>query len=852
MNNQLINYKGIEVKAELLQYFKHMLLVDEYREELVSLSKSWDNLSLLSHFGNNSTNINETKNNFSKLTSKLLNHLSNELLEKTIRQMGFKSQISIDILIRNLFERTADIGFLSTDNDIREFIENNKNRYEHDFLDNAKILRNRFSEYTQKYSVYYDIVLMDTKGKILVQLDESQKLDKSNDDIINLALSSKDYVESFKYHDFIPNRKKSLIYASKVTKTNDPNSQAIGVLCLCFRFQDEMKAIFNNLKDNKNKECLTILDKDGVVIASSDKYHINLGTVLEFNVNNKFSLVSYGGRDYLAKTCKTTGYQGYIGQEWYGHIMVPLEYAFVSDEDNLDIEQDILLAILQEGKGFSEELKKIPLEANNIQVNLNRLVWNGNVNKGINEKNDMTKSFSRALLNEISSTGEKTKRIFDLSIANLTKTIILNNATYVASLMIDIMDRNLYERANDCRWWALTQDFKNVLSSSDVDKTNNTKLTEILKYINNLYTVYTNLFIYDTNGVILAVSNESQKHLVGMQLNDDTVERTKNIKNSNDYFVSNFRKTKLYNDNFTYTYYASINSNEKFVGGIGVVFDSSVEFKAMLEESIPNFKRTSDEKRFGVFTDKNGLIISSTNSELKVGTVLNIDSKLFNMINGESHSEIIIYDGNYYAIGIKCSQGYREYKVSDSYSNDVFAIFFSYISSADLKLSHTKEIFKETSNIKLENTQEIGTFYIGGKWLGVEIENVIEVVSVEKLDLSPTLNNDHYFKGTLIYDNKAVGVIDIKNFLGEKVNREYKEVVIIKHFDKNSENYIGILINELGDIPEVPKIRIKKIDNYLLGNCTLVNSVVVPEEKDKEAKLLSILDIGMLKNNLVE
>ncbi|PLY09173.1 MAG: chemotaxis protein CheW [Arcobacter sp.] len=852
MNNQLINYKGIEVKSDLLQYFKHMVLVDEYREELVSLSKSWDNLSLLSHFGNSSANINETKNNFSKLTSKLLNHLSNELLEKTIRQMNFKSQISIDIVIRNLFERTADIGFLSTDNDIREFIENNKNRYDHDFTNNVKILRNRFLEYTQKYSVYYDIVLMDTKGKVLVQLDKNQKIDKSEDEIINLSLSSNDYVESFKYHDFIPNRKKSLVYASKVTKTNDPNSEAIGVLCLCFRFQDEMKGIFNNLKDNKNKECLTILDKDGVVIASSDKYHVNLGTILEFNPNSKFSVVSHAGRDYLAKTCKTTGYQGYFGQEWYGHIMVPLEYAFVSEDDNLNIDQDILLAILQEGEGFSDELKKIPLEANNIQVNLNRLVWNGNINKGEHDQSEMTRTFSRALLNEISSTGEKTKKIFDLSIANLTKTIILNNATYVASLMVDIMDRNLYERANDCRWWALTQDFMDVLTSSNVDKTHNPKLTEILKYINNLYTVYTNLFIYDTNGIILAVSNEKEKHLIGMQLNDNTVEKTMDIKDNNDYFVSKFKKTKFYNDDFTYNYYASIKSDEKVVGGIGVVFDSKVEFKAMLEESIPNFKSSEDEKRFGVFTDKSGLIISSTNEELKVGTVLDIDSKLFNMVNGETHSEIIVYNGNYYAIGVKCSQGYREYKVSDNYSNDVYAIFFSYISSAELKISHTKEIFKEVSGNKIENTQEVGTFYIGGKWLGVEIENVIEVVSVDKLELSPTLDNDHYFKGTLIYKNNAVGVIDIKNFLGEEIDREYKEVVIIKHFDKNSENYIGILVNELGDIPEVQKTRIKKIDNYLLGSCTLINKVVVPQEEDKESKLLSILDIAMLKDNLVE
>lgn len=852
MKNQSINYKGVQVKQELVPYFKHMELVDEYREELVSLSKSWDNLSLLSHFGNNSTNINETKNNFSDLTSRLLNHLSNELLQKTIRQMKFKAQISIDILIRNLFERTADIGFLSTDNDIREFIKNNKNRYDQGFQDNVKILRNRFLEYTQKYSVYYDIVLMDTKGKVLVQLDNNDQIDKSNDEIISLSLNSKDYIESFKYHDFLPSKKRSLVYASKITENDDENSESIGVLCLCFRFKDEMKGIFDNLKDEKNKECLTILDKEGTVIASSDLYHIGLGSHLEFDINSKFNLVSHGGRDYLAKSCKTNGYQGYMGQEWYGHIMIPLEHSFIIEDDNLEIDEKILLAILQEGEDFSEDLKSIPLQANSIQTNLNRLVWNGNINKN-EDRREKLRSFSRALLNEISLTGEKTRKIFDISIANLTKTIILNNATYIASLMVDIMDRNLYERANDCRWWALTQDFKDILSSNSIDKTNNPKLTQILKYINNLYTVYTNLFIYDNNGIIVSVSNEEEKHLIGMQLSDEVIQNTKKIKNSNDYFVSDFERTKLYNDDFTYTYYASITHNDFCCGGIGVVFDSKVEFKAMLEESIPNYIKENDKnKRFGVFTNKKGVIISSTNDKLKVGDALDIDKKFFNLINGESKSEIIVYDGNYYAIGIKCSNGYREFKKSDDYKNDVYAVFFSYISSASLKISNNKEIFKENSNLSSENTQEIGSFYIGGKWLGVEIEKLIEVVSVDKLDLSPTLNDKHHFKGTIIYDNKAVGVIDIQNFLDEEVKEEYKEVVIIKHFDETSENYVGILINELGDIPEVPKSRIKELDNYLLGNCTLVNSVVVPDDTDKETKILSLLDIGMLKNNLVE
>jgi chemotaxis signal transduction protein len=284
------------------------------------------------------------------------------------------------------------------------------------------------------------------------------------------------------------------------------------------------------------------------------------------------------------------------------------------------------------------------------------------------------------------------------------------------------------------------------------------------------------------------------------------------------------------------------------------VFDSRVEFKAMLEESIPGFDKEKSTEVFGVYTNRDKMVISSSNDNIKVGQTLDIDNKFFDLKNGESYSEIVIYDNKYYAVGVKCSQGYREYKVSDSYENDVYSIFFSYISSADLDISRQREIFTETPNVLNENTKEIATFFVGGKWLGVHISDVLEAVSVDKLELSPTINADHYFKGTVIYDQKAVAVIDIKNFIDESTTSmdEYKEIVIVKNFDLNSDNYIGIMVNSLGDIPEVASERVKPIDEHLLGSCTLINSIVTPLENTKYDKLLSILDISKLKDNLVE
>ena len=84
------------------------------------------------------------------------------------------------------------------------------------------------------------------------------------------------------------------------------------------------------------------------------------------------------------------------------------------------------------------------------------------------EKGDAA-GFAKTLLKEISATGVRTKDIFDASIENLHQTVItslLHSNQSQAALAIDIMDRNLYERANDCRWWAVNPIFAKLLAQN--------------------------------------------------------------------------------------------------------------------------------------------------------------------------------------------------------------------------------------------------------------------------------------------------------------------------------------------------------------------------------------------------
>lgn len=857
MSLKLVNYKNFQINSELLPIMKYMEPVEESREKLNDLTKNWDSLSLLSQLGDAGVDMTKIKNSFTTLSSELINYLGTELLRESVGEINSKAQVAVDIVIRNLFERTADIGFLATDQEIRSLLLNNPTRYTDEYSEHLEKIKKRFTEYVQKYSVYFDVILMNTNGDILANIDDENKVTKSTDPIIKQALStSEEYVESFKHHDFLPQHKQSLVYSYRVTENNDENSNPLGVLCLCFKFEDEMKEIFTNLVNTQKKECITLLDKDGKVIATSDQYHIPLEAKLETVLDKRYKIVSHGGRDYIAKSCQTNGYQGFHGLGWYGHIMVPLDHAFNDMENtSFEISQELLLAILQHGDQFSDELKNIPIQASNIQNNLNRAIWNGNVKQSNSTNNN--KQFSRALLQEIRKTGENTKNIIGSSMASLTKTMVLGDSVFLADLIVDIMDRNLYERANDCRWWALTTDFRKILENNSINGFDREKMSSILAYINDLYTVYTNLFIYDKNGVVVAVSKKSEEYLLGHKLNNNWISSTLDNTDSSKYFVSPFEQSNLYEGKHTYIYNASIRSlddEEKVLGGIGVVFDSQTQFETMIDESMPKGPdKNIKEGLFAVLATSEQTVIASNSEEHLTGSFFKIDKKFFELQTGESLSEIIEYEGKYYALGVQCSKGYREFKSKeDDYVNNVYAFVFSYISDVketrveiDTKFALEKDISMEID----ENSVDIASFMIGSQWLGVHAHDIIEAVSIDELKSTIKIDNEHHFKGTLIYKDRLVSVIDIKKFIQEESGHDYKEVIILKL--GKEKDYIGILVNSLDDIPEIHTDRVKPLQEYIVGDGTLAESVVFPLENSIDKDVLTILSINKINKELV-
>lgn len=872
------HYKDVKVPKQLLGLINHMSDVEGYREELRNLGNQWDLLTILGQISGTGMDMSGTRLGFQRLTAELLGQLGMETLKKTVQEIGSKAQVAVDIVIRNLFERTADIGFLATDDDIREFLKafialnNQMDVFQEsdsdelhisgldaslsDHADKVAKMVARFQEYVAKYSVYFNIILLDTCGNVLVQLDSDNNIRQSADPLIKEALSTNaDYVEIFRHSDLLESESESLIYAYRVTESNDPDSAPLGVLCLCFRFENEMQGVFKNLGGEGDWSVMSLLDKKGRVIASSDTFHIPLGAVMEFDLEAEFKVTQFAGRQYLAKTCATKGYQGFYGLGWYGHVMIPLEHAFDkshSSDLRQRVDQGILDAVMSDPRLFSEDLRSIPIQADQIQHELERTVWNGNVRE--------SDAQSKVLLWNISDAGARTKMVFEQSIGNLHETVvsgILNDVEFQAALAVDIMDRNLYERANDCRWWALTSAFRKILAQSQISTQETEEIASILAYINGLYTVYTNLFVYDAGGKILAVSNPSDARIVDATLSDDWVRETLALKDSQAYSVSPFRATPLYDDRHTYIYGAAITDlqDEKHcVGGIGIVFDSEPQFREMLLDSLPRSEKGGVLNGcFGIFADRKKRIISSTDERFKVGTVLDIDANFFNLPKGEGTSKIIELHGYYYAVGSRTSAGYREYKVNDGYENDVIGMVFvplAEIADQKKRTQRRREMGVGVANSRDSGPDciELATFYIGNKWLGINAGKVREAINSDGITSIP--GTQEYVIGKLLHNNKVLTIIDIRTQLRlpKEIFDPNGPIVVVETEDGD---WIGLVVDALGEIPRVALDRVDSSRNVFDTQESYVECTIKPTVQSGQKDLLVVLDPTKLVKTLI-
>jgi chemotaxis signal transduction protein len=774
-----------------------------------------------------------------------------QVRHKSALEQAIKAQITIDILVRNLFERTADIGFLATDDDLRRFASAS--------VDERRVMsaamRQRLREYQRKYSVYEDILLLSPEGDVLVRLDdEIEDIPRTRDGaLLHEALSTqRPYVEIYRFFDLRPRTPRSLVYASRVTNSNGHG--VLGVLCLVFRFEDECERIFRKFVGLNDWSVVALLDAQGHVIASSDTFQVPLGAQVAAPDDGGAHTVRFAGRRWLAVSCAAHAFQGYEGPGWRGHAMTPLEHAFAEDQDEAGLDAHTADQLRGSKVLHPDALHEIEFAAQRIQTDLSRAVWNANI--------ALSGASQDALLREIGRTGSRTRESFTQALDAMSGSIAattLAGGGARAALAIDIMDRSLYERANDCRWWALTTHFRSALEApSHLD---GTSLGAILRMIHGLYTVYANLVLFNRAGVIVAVSREEGDAVPGRHLDAEWVHHALTLPDPQAYCVSAFEPTGLYGGQPTYIYAAAVRGLKQpgtVVGGIAIVFDSAPQFRSMLQDTLPRDQHGEPlEGAFSLFVSGEGNIIASSHEEPAIGSAID-DAATLLAEDAVNKVQVRQRNGRWYAVGAARSTGYREFKgPDDAYQETVLALMYEALtdneSAAVAQAPKMPSMPQRSTTSRLVGERvDLALLRIGDQWHAVLGADVVEAIHADTV--LPLPGSPPYVRGSVLFGQEAIAVLEADALLGQSAPPEppqQRQIVVLRSRERQNQRF-GLLVDELGDNPQVLQTQLVRLAEAAWqrgpASMALIDTLVAPTPGSKSDRaLLTLLSAPALE-----
>jgi len=794
--------KGLPFSTEVAPLLAAMPLLDEYREPLMRLQGAWDSLALLGQMSGAATDMADTRSAFEALTGRLLDSLARRQFSNAVQQLQGRAQVAIDILVRNLFERTADVGFLAGDGPLRELLQADAAGKAEE--GDREALQRRFADYVAKYSVYDQVALLAADGRCLAALDAAACAQSVPDDRLMRALEpGQAFVEVHGPSPLLGGRS-GLIYAAAVSGEDG----ARGVLCLSFKLEDEMLGLFRALCSGVPRSVLVLKDADGRVLLTSDPWQIPLGAPLAQAGQAGGFRIDFAGGDYLSCSGAASGYEGYFGPGWSAQMLQPLQHAF---SDAPPQRADARAQGVDTRELFDEELRSIPMEARRIQRELSRSLWNGKLKSRAlaqvgaqagpsSSERDARQGggadFAVTLLNEVERTGDQLRQVFERAITQLEDSAlgaIFDSVGFQSELAISIVNRNLYERANDCRWWALDARLQRALSGNDASLA-----TEVLASIHALYTVYSLLLVFDTQGRVMAVSDPAQAHQVGRPLSGTWVRAALGLRDASHYVVSPHEACGLYGNNGQdgcLVYAAAIPSLQPGaapVGGIAIVFDGQPQFRAMLRAALP-----SQPGSAALLVTRDGEIVASSDDRWAAGQRLTMALEALATLPSDQHvTGEVELDGRVQAYGLAMSGGYREYRRhTPPDPQDLAAVVLLPLGprQTELQTGHAASFapLPPTGRQQID----VASVLVDNQWLGLPAQQVLAALERQRITAWPQAPAS--VRGMLGFEGRMLPVLDLGQLL---FNRPCGEEAALLVCRTSAGQRLVLTVQQLGQV----------------------------------------------------
>ncbi|NML18497.1 chemotaxis protein CheW [Azohydromonas caseinilytica] len=779
-----------------------------------------------------------TREGFEALERDLIASFARQKVANLMVEVGTPARHAIDALVRNLYERTADVGFLATDRALREFLAG-------EGMDRAQATE-RLRAYREKYTVYDTIALLGPDGHVQAAAGCAEGLKRCEDTFVARTLATDGYVETFGPTALEPGGASALVYSQRML--HPLSGQPVGVLCLVFGFSTEMAGIFASRHTRNGRANLVVLDGDDRIIASAEPAWMPVGVQVPTNTGEEVALRTWAGRKYLVQTFLAQGFQGYPGPPgWKTQTMVPLDLAFSTARAGVvdTLEEPVVDGLLGHSASFCPPLHDIIVAADAVR----RVVWNGQVMAPTQHRDERA---LRTVLEQITSNGSRSDALFTRSIHELCDTALasrLSDARFTAQWLVELLDRNLYERANDCRWWALAPELGACLAAPDSRQLAD-EASRVLKHINSLYTVYTRLVVYDRGGRIVAASHAMDGHgssVVGTRIEGDTLEAVLGLRDGQQYHVTPLRPSALYGGRPTWVYHAAIRDpgDVRVLGGIGIVFDTAPQLEAMLHGALAG---RADE--LAAFIDREGRIVCANDPRLAaLGRLEGLPPEMLQLGRGQGGARIVVRDGQYMVLGVAASPGYREFKLCDGYGDEVLAVTLQPLGPVQEGRAAARrrtQLVPPTAG-RGEPGMEYATFCLGDEMFAVRADQVVEAQPASQVHRLPSAGRTHRVGMLALRRDgvvlRHVSVFDLDALLGGPGTdlAAGGQVVVLR-----SEQFeLGLLVSDLHGVWTFPASQAQQAPWSGDAHPPLVTQLLTADEG---RQLIQVLDVQRLRD----
>ncbi|MBO6580531.1 MAG: chemotaxis protein [Thalassospira sp.] len=226
----------------------------------------------------------------------------------------------------------------------------------------------------------------------------------------------------------------------------------------------------------------------------------------------------------------------------------------------------------------------------------------------------------------------------------------------LARYSVELMDRNLYERSCDVRWWATDAAVVDVCENLQ-DPAFALRASERLGVILDSYTVYLDLWVADRNGNVIANGRPDSYRVMGQNVSDQGwFQEALRCRDGGHYAVEDVASNSLLNNAATPTYATAVRRggavDGDVIGVLGVFFDWESQ-APMIVKSL-NFNAEERERTRVMLIDAKNRILAASDDR-------GVLSETFNLrVDDPARGAYLLEDGSLVAYAL--TPGYETYQ----------------------------------------------------------------------------------------------------------------------------------------------------------------------------------------------